>query len=332
MPTSRDIARLAGVSQATVSRVLADKPNVREETRLRVQSVLDSIGYVPNEYARAMRTGRTGTIGVVTGRITNPFYPELIDALGTALTQRGLRMVLWASDTDSGETAATEAVRSGLIDGVLFTSASSDSGSLRLALESALPVVLAVRSIEDAPCDQVTSDNLLGGRLAAQHFLSHGRTDVAVIGGVGWISTGRERREGFLRQMREQGADVPPDRVVDCEFVHDAAREAALSLLASPGPPLSTFCVNDIIAFGVLDAAAQLGIRVPDDLWVIGYDDVRMASWNLLSLTTLSQPVDDIADAAVAMLLRRLDNPDTPYEHRRFRPRLIIRRSAPSIP
>jgi LacI family transcriptional regulator len=331
MLTSRDIARLAGVSQATVSRVLANKPNVREETRHRVQSVLDSINYVPNEQARAMRTRRTGTIGVVTGRITNPFYPELIDAIGTALTDRGLRMVLWASDTGSGETAATEAVRGGLIDGVLFTSATSESPSLRFALESALPVVLAIRSIEDAQCDQATSDNRLGGRLAAEHFLRHGRTDVAVIGGVDGISTGHERREGFVQHMLASGVDVPSDHLVDCEIFHDAAKQVAMKLLTLERPPRSLFCVNDIIAFGVLDAAVQLGIDVPDDMWVIGYDDVNMASWDLLDLTTLSQPVDEIGEAAVEMLLRRLQNPDAPYEHRLFRPTLIIRGSAPSV-
>ncbi|MFC9362423.1 LacI family DNA-binding transcriptional regulator [Rhodococcus sp. NPDC057014] len=328
MPTSKDIARLAGVSQTTVSRVLANKSNVREETRQKVLSVLDSTGYVPNEQARAMRTRRTGTVGVVTGRITNPFYPELIDALGMALTTHGLRMVLWATDTDSGEAAAIEAMRGGLVDGVLFTSASSDSPSLQSALMSALPVVLVIRSIEGARCDQVTSDNIVGGGLAAAHFIQAGRTDVAVLGQQG-ASTGRERLTGFAAYMRAHGVEVPANRVIDCGFFHDAAKQAALKLLAEDHPPNAWFCVNDIIAFGVLDAAAQLGVRAPEDIWVIGYDDVKMASWNLFDLTTLSQPVEQIAEVGVEMLLRRLSNPTAPFEHRRFMPELIVRGSAP---
>lgn len=327
--TSKDIARLAGVSQATVSRVLRDSPNVRAEMRDHVLSVMEGSGYVPNQQARAMRTRRTGTVGVVTGRMTNPFYPELIDALGTVLTRRNMRMVLWASDTDSGEAAAIEAMQGGLIDCVIFTSATEGSASLEAAMRLNLPVVLVIRGIESASCDQVTSDNHAGGALAAAHFMAAGRTDVAIIGGNDGGSAGRETRAGFLDHLRDQGIEVPPEHILDSGYSHDSARSVAVGLLAKPNAPRSIFCTNDVLAFGVLDAAKELGLGVPNDVWVIGYDDIQMASWGLFDLTTLTQPVDEIADLGVEMLLKRLDDGERPSEHRRFAPQLVIRGSAP---
>lgn len=329
MLTSKDIARLAGVSQSTVSRVLQNKPNVRKETRNKILAVLDGTGYVANEQARAMRTRRTGTIGVVTGRITNPFYPELIDALGTSLTRHGLRMVLWATDANSGETAAIDAMRGGLVDGLLFTSATPGTPSLETAMRLKLPVVLVIRSIEGAPCDQVTSDNMRGGSAAAAHFLSSGRTDVAVLGGHDSPSTGRERRAGFVEHFRRNGIEIPTENLISSDFSHDAAKAAARALLTRADGPRAVFCVNDVIAFGVLDAANELGITVPGDLWVVGYDDIKMASWNVFDLTTLTQPVDRIADVSVELLLARMNEYDRSFEHLKFEPRLVVRRSAP---
>lgn len=327
--TSRDIARMAGVSQTTVSRVLQNKPNVSESTRRRVLAVLEGTGYVPNEQARAMRLRRTGTIGVVAGRITNPFYPELIDALGEAITRRGFRMVLWAQDSASGEAAAIEAIRGRLIDGIVFTSATVESESLASATARGLPVVLVIRSIADAECDMVTSDNEAGGRLAADHFVASGVTSIAVVGGGDAVSTGRERRAGFLAGLADHGLVVPPENLYDCEFEHEAAKEVARTLFARVDGPKAIFCVNDVIAFGVLDAAREAGLSVPDDVQVVGYDDVRMASWSLFDLTTLTQPVGEIADLGVELLAKRLESPERPIEHRRFAPELRVRGSAP---
>lgn len=330
MVTSKDVARRAGVSQTTVSRVLQNKGNVNEKTRERVQHALESLGYVPNERARAMRTGYTNVLGVVTGRITNPFYPELIDALSTAISGCGLRMVLWGSDSDSGEAAALEAIRGGQIDGVIFTTAMETSAPLRSALELDVPLVLVVRSIDGAPCDQVTSDNESGGWMAAQHFLAAGRVDLAVLGGHESVSTSRERRAGFLSAAKAHGIAQEDVVVEDCDFAHAAAKDRALSILSDPDGPRSIFCVNDVIAFGVLDAAHELGLSVPDDVWVIGYDNIEMASWRLIDLTTVTQPIEAMARTAVELLLRRLREPDSAWEHVRFPPELVLRGSAPA--
>jgi LacI family transcriptional regulator len=331
MVTSRDVARVAGVSQATVSRVLHNDPRVGVERRHRVLEALKSTGFVANTHARAMKTRRTGTIGVVAGGITNPFYPELIDSIAKALYVSNQQMVLWTSG-ESGEPAAVEAIRSGAVDGVIFTTATDESDALSAALTKGAPIVLVNRSIEGAPCDQVTSDNALGGRLVARHFLQGGHRRVAVVGGDSTISTGRERRAGFLAHLKEAGVSIAEGMTPEATFTHAAGREAGLSILQSPSRPTAIFCVNDLLAFGVLDAATEIGISVPSQLWVAGYDDVEMASWRAFDLTTIRQPTDEMARVVVGLLLRRLGESSVPIAHQRFGTELIVRGSTAGGP
>jgi LacI family transcriptional regulator len=325
--TSRDIARLAGVSQTTVSRVLQNRGYVEEGTRQRVLDALRETGYVPNMQARAMRMRRSGLVGVVTGRLTNPFYPELLDALARAIAGAELRMALWTADEPASSTVAVQAIQGGAIDGLIFTTATRDDPALKQAAAQQLPIVLVNRSIARLHCDQVTSDNVAGGRLVADYFLAHGRTRVAVVGGTDRISTGRERRRGFLAAFAERGIAVPPEWQPGCDFIHDAAREVGLALLGSRNRPDAVFCVNDLVGFGVQDAAHRLGIAVPEDLWVAGYDDIPMASWDRIDLTSVRQPVEEMAAYAVECLVRRIKEPGGPFGHRRFGAELVVRGS-----
>jgi LacI family transcriptional regulator len=327
MATSRDIARLAGVSQTTVSRVLQNRGYVEEGTRQRVLDALRQTGYVPNMQARAMRMRRSGLVGVVTGRLTNPFYPELLDALARAIEAADLRMALWASDEPASSTVAVQAIQGGAIDGLIFTTATRDDPALKQAVAQDLPIVLVNRSIARLNCDQATSDNVAGGRLVAEYFITRGRTDAAVVGGSDRISTSRERRRGFLAAFAERGISVPEDRQPSCDFTHDAARQVGLELLGGTHRPNAVFCVNDLVGFGVQDAAYRLGIAVPEDLWVAGYDDIPMASWDRIDLTSVRQPVEDMAAYAVDRLLRRIKDSDEPAGHRRFPAELVERGS-----
>jgi len=331
VPTSRDIARIAGVSQTTVSRVLQNRGNVEESTRQRVLKALQDTGYVPNLQARAMRMRRSGLVGVVTGRITNPFYPELLDGLAQAISAANLRMALWASDEPASSTVAVQAIQGGAADGLIFTTATPNDPALKQAVSQRLPIVLVNRSIAGLQCDQVTSDNVGGGRLVAEYFLAHGHTDVAVVGGYDLISTGRERRQGFVGAFAEHGIEIPANRQPECDFTHDAARDAGLELLRD-SPPTAVFCVNDLVAFGVQDAAHRLGIAMPDDLWVAGYDDIPMAAWDRIDLTSVRQPIESLARVAVETLVKRIQSPDEPYEHRRFAAELAVRGSTAAAP
>src|SRR5918992_500602 len=245
---------------------------------------------------------------------------------------RRARISLWTSDEPASSTVAVQAIQGGAADGLIFTTATPADPALRQAVSQRLPIVLVNRSISGLHCDQVTSDNVAGGGLVAEYFLAHGHTDVAVVGGSDLISTGRERRQGFVGAFAEHGIQIPPHRQPECDFTHDAAVSVGLELLGHPSPPSAVFCVNDLVAFGIQDAAFRLGITVPDDLWVAGYDDIPMAAWDRIDLTSVRQPIESLAKVAVECLVKRIENPDEPYEHRRFGAELAVRGSTAGAP
>jgi LacI family transcriptional regulator len=331
MVTSRDVARLAGVSQATVSRVIQGRSNVLPATRERVESALKDLEYVPNAMARAMRTQRSGIVGVVVARLTNPFFPQLLDGLREALSDAGKMMFLWSSD-GQGDRAVLAAFKGMSLDSVIFTTAQSDSRALFEAIELEVPMVLINRSIEWVRCDQITSDNASGGATVAEYFVENGRTRVGLVGGDPRTSTGMERSLGFTSKMEELGHPLPASMNHTCDFTHEAGMLAAQAMLRDKTPPSAIFCANDLLAFGALSAAAADGLRVPDDLWVVGYDDIDMASWPIFDLSTIRQPTTDMARAAVAALVERAEDPSRPFRHMRFASELIVRGSTANIP
>lgn len=325
--TSRDIARLAGVSQATVSRVLNGSDRVTESTRTRVLEVLAQTGYTVNVAAAALRTRRTGTIGLVIERLTNPFYPELIEVLGTELERRSLRLALWNTSVGSGERAATQAIYARGVDGLIFTTATAESASLRLAIERNAPVVLVNRAVADLQCDQVECDNADAGMTVARYFAQHGHRVVALIGGPANASTARGRFEGFSAAAAELGLIV---EAVDAgpEASHQWGVTAFNQMWHNATTkPTALFCANDLAALGAMDAARGHGIHVPNDLWIVGFDDIAMASWRPYDLTTVRQPVVEMVSTAVDLLLARIGDAARPISHRRFASELVIRGS-----
>jgi LacI family transcriptional regulator len=334
MPTSYDVARLAGVSQATVSRALSGG-SVSAATRKRILDAAKTVGYVPNLGARAMKTGRVNTVGVVVADLTNPFYPEILDALTSYLDAAGQKVTLWNSD-GPGNDAALEAINAGSVDGVIFTTVTEASAPLRAALHGHKPVVLINRTVDTLGCDQVSSDNLTGGSAVADYFLAHDRREIAFIGGPFAASTARDRYQGFSERLAEAGAPLQPERTLVGPFSHDFGFSAATGLLSAADRPEAIFCSNDLIAFGALDAARAAGLTVPEDLWVVGYDDIAMSAWPAFDLTTVHQPSRTMAEAGAQALLDRIRQPTAPYRTLTFRSHLVVRGStgaaAPSTP
>lgn len=331
MVTSRDVAEAAGVSQATVSRVLQDSDKVMPETRRRVLEAMERIGYTPNAPARAMKTRRTGSIGVVVAGVTNPFYPEVLDALNEQLAAAGQRMILWQSSGPADRTAL-DAIRQGLVDGVVFTTVTSESVALHEALHRGAPVVLVNRGVPGLPCDQVTSDNIAGGRAVATYLHRTGHRRIGYIGGPPLPSTSVEREHGFRVGLTACGASLPAELCRSGDFSHRSGHEAMTAFLAMPDPPTAVFCANDLTAFGAIDGARSLGKRVPDDVWVVGFDDVQMAAWEAFDLTTVRQPVPDMVRLAVQILIERIADPAKPTGYHRFPTELVIRGSTAHTP
>ncbi|WP_156759889.1 LacI family DNA-binding transcriptional regulator [Microbacterium karelineae] len=327
MPTSRDVARLAGVSQATVSRTLSSPDSVATETRVKVMAAAASLGYSPHSGARAMKTRRSNTVGVVVADLSNPFYTELLGELVEALERVEQKVVIWSS-ASSNHTAALESISTSAIDGLIFTTATSSSVELAAAVDRRRPVVLVNREVEGLDSDRIVSDNYAGAAAVADFFVGNGRTDVAFIGGLPEAKTAQDRSRGFVDRMAELGHPLPEHLVAEASFSHDAAAHVADKLLGRLPRPSAIFCANDFMAFGALDTRVRRALP-PEECWVVGYDDVAMASWETLDLTTVRQPIREMAAVAVEMLMDRVNDPALPPRRRSFQPTLLVRGSTP---
>jgi len=325
--TSHDVARAAGVSQSTVSRVLRDDARVNAEIRARVLRALSETGYTVNAAARAFRTSRTGAIGVVVARLTNPVYPALLDLIGARVTALGQRMIVWNAE-HGGDMQAAQALRQGAVDGVMLTATTGESMFVREIASARAPVVLINRTLDDYPADQVSSDNDGGGRRVAEYLLRCGRRRIALIGGAQHASTIRDRERGFRDALDAAGGPLPAHYVERTQvFSHASGHDAMLRLMQLASPPDAVFCVNDVLALGAIDGARAAGASVPDDVWVVGYDDIELASWGAYSLTTVRQPLADMVIAATDLLIARIDEPARALESRTFGNELVIRQS-----
>lgn len=324
MVTSRDVARLAGVSQMTVSRVLQDNGKVAPQTRERVLAAMREAGYRPHAAARTMRTRRTSTVGVVVADITNPFYPQLLEAVAEALDAAGQRMVLWNGPDGSG---ALESLDEGTVDGLIFTTVTGATSQLADAVNRADPIVLLHRGLDELACDQVTTDNAAGGRAVADYLVATGHTRIGFLRGPELPSTARNREQGFRERLAELGHPLADELSAPGGFAHDVARSAMRELLERADPPTAVFCANDLTALGAVDGAVSLGRRVPADVWVVGYDDIALTAWDSYDITTVRQPIAEMARAAVRLLLDRIGDRGLPPRQECFPGELVVRGS-----
>lgn len=310
--TSKDVAQAAGVSQATVSRVFAERGNVQSATAEQVRLTANRLGYSPNMMARAMRTSRSGTVGTVVSRLGNPLYPLLLQTLGPKIAAAGLRMVVWSVD-EGDEKFAVDAVKERSVDGVLVMTATAESSALKEVVKSGLPVVLINRVVDGLALDQIESDNRAGGARVAEYFSAAGRRRIALISGPQSPSTIRNREAGFREQLSRANAPLESKLAVYVDgFSYQSGFAAATRLLELAKPPDAIFCANDVLALGACDAARRRGIRIPEDLWLAGYDDIDMAAWDAFSLTTIRQPIEDMCQIATDMLVARIEGSKAP--------------------
>lgn len=329
--TSRDLARLAGVSQSTVSRVLTNHPRVKAETRQRVLEVLEEHDYSPNLVARAMKTGRTGTVGVFVTRVTSPFHAGLLDAIGRKLSAAGLQMTLWNIQHDTHDVASL-AVRQRLVDGFIFTSALLGHSPDKVAIQAGVPTVLLHRGVDGLGCDQVVGDNWRGGWDVGHYLCRAGHRRIGLVTSPLHAMTTRDREHGLLAALADNGVEIPPDYVVRNGLDHRDGHQAFERLMALPEPPTAIYAVTDLLAVGVLDGARALGVRVPDDVWVVGFDNTDMAAWESFDLTSVDQPVEAIVDAGIELLVRRIAEPDAMHTVKKLRCRLVTRGSTANTP
>jgi len=326
LPTSRDIATEAHVAQATVSRVINNHPSVRPETRERVLAAIKRLNYAPNETARSLITRRTRTVGVVVSDITNPFYPALIESLAGYLTAAGYRMVLWNMRANAGA-QLLHALSHHLVDGMISTASTVNSQEMAQVVDAGYPVVLLNRYVDAIACDAVYTDNEAGACAIADHLFALGHRRIGLIAGPLNTSTARDREGAFRYRLDELCIPFPADSIVRGDFSHDSGSHCMRQLLNRSADERVTavFAVNDAMAIGALNAAIEQGIAVPQDVSVVGFDDSPMARWPAFRLTTVRQPVDEMARWGVERVIARVDDPSLPHQRHIFPSALIVR-------
>lgn len=300
--TSHDVARAAGVSQPTVSRALRDDPRLSEKTKQRVLAAAGALNYVPSRRGRSLSTRSTGQIGVVVSDLGNPFYLEVLDELHNILREADLRMLVLTPELHHRE-SLTQLV-DGALDGAVLTTTLLDS---RLPTELArrgFPFVLLNREVDEAPGDVCVVDNELGAAMVAQEMIALGHTEIAAIFGPSTTSTGRDREAGFRSGLAAAGIVLPESRWRRCAFDFASGHQASNELLASH--PTALFCANDIIALGAFNALTGRGLRMPEDITLIGFDDVLLSSWEAFELTTVRQDIPRMTRVATDLLLSRI--------------------------
>jgi DNA-binding LacI/PurR family transcriptional regulator len=321
--TGFDVARRAGVSQPTVSRALRNLPGTSPETRAKVLHAATELSYVPSDSARALSTRSTHRVAVVSEELTNPYYPELVEPIRRRLAAHDLRAVV-VTDTEH-RTVGPEVLADGSYDGVILTTTLRRSSLPRDLTERGVPHVLANRVLDHAESPSCAMDNAGGARTIADLLADLGHQRVATVAGPVDTSTGRERADALRRSLRAHGIALRRDLVRRTGFFHDAGRRAALDLLDRTPRPTAIVCGNDVVALGVLSAARQRGLAVPEDLTVVGFDDIPMAGWPLVALTTVRGDLDVLAGTAVDLLREEIAQPGRPPVERRIPVSLVLR-------
>jgi len=326
--TSQDVARLAGVSQSAVSRVYTPGASASKATIAKVRAAAEQLGYRPNPLARAMITGKSRIIGLVVAYLDNQFYPVAIEHLSQALQDRGYHILVFlASNSDDGIERVVADLMDYQVDGIITASVGMSSDLTNRCAAAGIPVVMFNRGQPGSGLSSVTSANVDGGRLVAEFLLAGGHRHIAHIAGWQGSSTGRDRAQGFAQGLAAAGAEAVA--VIDGKYDGPTAAEATHTLMAGPTPPDAIFAGNDHMAFAVMDALRfDLGLTVPGDVSVVGYDDVPLASWKSYDLTTLRQPVKRMVEATVETLLAQIDDPKRPAQKIEISGPLIRRGSA----
>jgi len=327
-PTSHDVARRAGVSQSTVSRALSGDPNVSEETRARVVSAAEELDYSPDLVARSLITRRSKRVGVVVSNITNPFYPHLVDVLERDFSALGYSMLLFNEQDVAEQQNFLELYQGRAVDGFVFTSAVIGFEAADRLHESEVPVVFLNRHIDDDRFDRVVSDNRSGAGYAAKHLVELGHRRIAQIAGPPRTSTARERDDGFRSTLEQLGRPLAPDLSLAGPYEHETGLAGCRELLGAADPPTAIFCGNDVIALGAWDALISAGMRIPVDVSVIGFDDIAMTAWDSIGLTTVRQPLAEMAQVSAELLVERLgEDRLQPPRERVFPTELLVRRT-----
>ncbi|MFP3385708.1 LacI family DNA-binding transcriptional regulator [Tritonibacter sp. SIMBA_163] len=329
--TILQVAKRAGVSQSAVSRFFTPGASVSKKTADKVRMAAEDLGYRPNVLARAMASGRSRIIGLVVAYLENYFYPEALEKLSTALQAKGYHvLVFMASQTAGNIDQVMEEILDHQVDGIILASVAMSSDISARCQQLGVPVVLFNRAQDIDGIAAVTSDNRAGGRRVAEFLMAGGHQRIAYIAGWEGASTQRDREAAFREALSGAGRDLFARAVGN--FSVEQAEQAARDMfsVASGERPDAVFVANDHMAFAVMDVLRfELGLRIPEDVSVVGYDDVPPAAWRAYNLTTIRQRANLMVAETVRAMFEQIDTPDTASPcHVQIEAPLILRGSA----
>lgn len=325
--TSVEVARAAGVSQSAVSRAFTPGASVSELTRKKVLKAAKALGYRPNAIARSLITSKSRIIAVVVAYFENQFYPDLLGQLSAKLHALGYHILLFTGLLDRDSDILLSQILQYQVDGIILLSTSLSSEFSAECASLGVPVVLVNRTTAQDDVSSVTSDNVRGGELVASFLIAGGHKRFAYVAGTPNSSTNRDREAGFLKGLRLSG--VRNFTTATGNYSWDGAARAARELLSAKKPPDAIFCANDHMALSVMDVARfECKLKIPEDLSVVGCDNVGAARWPSYALTTVEQSVESMAGAAVRIILSQVTDKLHSPTHTIVPSALVIRLSA----
>ena len=322
--TLKEVAIRAGVSRSAVSRTFTEGASVSAKTRAKVEKAAVELGYSPNALASSLTTGRTKLIGLVSNNFHNPLFLEVFDLFTRGLQERGLRPLLVNLSAETDPANSVRMLRQYSVDGVIVASSTLPPSFAEAFRDVGIPVVHSFGRYTSSPQVHVVGiDNIACGRMAAQRLIATGSQRVAFLGGPEKATSTQDRERGFLEVMASR-PDIATSVSYASAYSFDAGRVEMARLLQST-PAQAYFCGDDVLSIGALSAIRDAGLQVPEDIGVIGLNDMAMARWENINLTTIRQPIAEIIGASVDLVVGTIDQPERHPETRLFPCRIIER-------
>lgn len=327
--TLKDIAKVAGVSYATVSRALSNHPDVSPETRERIKKIAKEMNYVPDPSARGLKGKNTNMIGLVVPDISNPFFSELALGVESFANEHGYCVFLCNTNWDyEREKTYVDILKAKRVDGVIISSVIENATHHK---KLSLPLVYITEGPRSDDIYYVGIDNKAGAVLGVEYLIKLGHKDIVYIGGSEKTSTNRERFEGYKETMQRHGYTVKANLRTSNSFSQESGYKAAMEMLIKSEIPTAVFAVNDIVALGVIQAIEEFGLKVPEDISVVGFDDIAFSSMHRIKLTTVSQPKFEMGRQSAELLINLINQENIGQKINIIQPSLIIRDTCRAI-
>lgn len=328
LPTIYDIAEEAGVSYSTVSRTLSGFEFVKDSTREKVLAAAEKLGYVPNQQARSLAGGDSHLIGVLVPTLRNDYIIQILHGIDDTLTVSAYNLILYTTNRHQGKEATYAAtIMNGAADGLLLIAPSTSDRYLDSLRQQNFPYVLIDQVDQTQLSPTVTTNNYRGAYEATQYLIELGHDRIGFLAGLPQLNSAIERFEGYKAALADHHIPLRDEYVVPGDFRTQVGYHSTQTLIALANPPTAIFAANDLSALGAIDAVREHGLRIPDDISVIGFDDIPPAEMAYPKLTTVRQPLMQMGREAVALLLERLSNPDFEVRQITLETQLIIRDS-----